>query len=45
VGTIEIKSDNATVIIAYDDTYTSILHVQAIVYKLKFKLEVISYLT
>jgi copper chaperone CopZ len=45
VGSLEINSDNATVIIAYDDKRTSIFEIQAIVHKLKFKLEGISYLT
>jgi copper chaperone CopZ len=44
VGSVEINSDNATVVIAYDDTRTSIFDIQAIVYMLKFKLEGISYL-
>ncbi len=42
---MEIGSSNATIDIAYEDTPTSIFDIEAIVYKLKFKLEGISYLS
>lgn len=44
VASVEINSSGATVVIAYDDTLTSIFDIEAVVYKLKFKLEGISYL-
>jgi hypothetical protein len=45
VASVEINSSNATVVIAYDDTLTSIFDIEAIIYMLKFKLEGISYLS
>ncbi len=45
VASVEIDSSNATVVVAYDDTLTSIFDIEAIVYRLKFKLEGISYLS
>ena len=45
VANVEINVNNATVVIAYDDTLTSIFEIEALVYKLKFKLEGISYLS
>ena len=45
VASVEINVNNATVVIAYDDTLTSIVEIEALVYKLRFKLEGISYLS
>ena len=45
VASAEININNATVVIAYDDTLTSIFEIEALVYKLKFKLEGVSYLS
>ena len=45
VASVEINVNNATVVIAYDDTLTSIFEIEAVVYKLKFKLEGIGYLS
>ena len=45
VANVEINVNNATVVIAYDDTLTSIFEIEALVYKLKFKLEGVSYLS
>ena len=45
VADVEINVNNATVVIAYDDTLTSIFEIEALVYKLRFKLEGISYLS
>ena len=45
VANVEINVNNATVFIAYDDTLTSIFEIEALVYKLKFKLEGVSYLS
>lgn len=44
IASVEINVNNATVVIAYDDTLTSIFEIEALVYKLKFKLEGVSYL-
>ena len=43
--TTEIYTNNATVVIAYDGTLTSIFEIEAIVSKLKFKLEGVGYLS
>jgi hypothetical protein len=40
----EINSSNATVVIAYDYTRTSLFDIEAPIYQLKFKLEGINYL-
>jgi hypothetical protein len=45
VANVEINSSTATVVIAYDDTLTSIFDIEAIIHRLKFKLEGISYLS
>ena len=45
VASVEINTNNATVVIAYDDTLTSIFEIEAIVSKLKFKLEGVGYLS
>ena len=45
VADVEINVNNATVVIAYDDTLTSIFEIEALVYMLKFKLEGVSYLS
>jgi len=45
VADVEINVNNATVVIAYDDTLTSIFEIEALVYKLRFKLEGLSYLS
>ena len=42
---VEINTNNATVVIAYDGTLTSIFEIEAIVSKLKFKLEGVGYLS
>ena len=45
VASVEINTNNATVVIAYDGTLTSIFEIEAIVSKLKFKLEGVGYLS
>ena len=45
VASVEINTNNATVVIAYDGTLTSIFEIEAIVSKLKFKLEGVCYLS
>jgi hypothetical protein len=45
VANVEINTNNATVVIAYDGTLTSIFEIEAIVSKLKFKLEGVGYLS
>ena len=45
VASVEIDINNATVVIAYDGTLTSIFEIEAIVSKLKFKLEGVGYLS
>jgi hypothetical protein len=45
VVNVEINTNNATVVIAFDDTLTSILEIEALVSKLQFKLEGVGYLT
>jgi hypothetical protein len=45
VANVEINTNNATVVIAYDGTLTSIFEIEAIVSKLKFKLEGVCYLS
>jgi copper chaperone CopZ len=45
VASVEININNATVVIAYDGTLTSIFEIEAIVSKLKFKLEGVGYLS
>ncbi len=45
VTSVEINTNNATVVIAYDGTLTSIFEIEAIVSKLKFKLEGVGYLS
>ncbi|MGB9370730.1 MAG: hypothetical protein WCB79_02175 [Halobacteriota archaeon] len=45
VANVEININNATVVIAYDDTLTSIFEIEALVSKLKFKLEGVGYLS
>ena len=45
VASVEINTNNATVVIAYDDTLTSIFEIEAIVSKLKFKLERVGHLS
>ena len=44
IASIETNVNNATVVIAYDDTLMSIFEIESLIYKLKFKLEGISYL-
>jgi hypothetical protein len=45
VANVEININNATVVIAYDDTLTSFFEIEALVSKLKFKLEGVGYLS
>ncbi len=45
VASAEININNATVVIAYDDTLTSIFEIEALVSTLKFKLEGVGYLS
>jgi len=45
VASAEININNATVVIAYDDTLTSIFEIETLVSKLKFKLEGVGYLS
>jgi hypothetical protein len=45
VASVDLNINNATVVIAYDDTFTSIFEIEALVFKLKFKLEGVAYLS
>ena len=45
VASVDLNIHNATVVIAYDDTFTSNFEIEALVFKLKFKLEGVAYLS